>query len=167
MMEDYKGSATSFFSPLPSSVLRLAFTLNQMSSCREMASGMNGGKHDPAVRSWEGTFFLHSCTVLFKKQGKGWTWEWFSVWWVNSGGTICVITLHQPKVQYFSCHRCNVTEYILAITCKVLRWIYFTLSISLFIFPPVGYILLFKYLIVFIILHFVQTFALFLCNDLN
>lgn len=29
-----------------------------------------------------------------------------------------LITLHLPKVQHFSYHRCNTTDYVLAITCK-------------------------------------------------
>lgn len=59
MMEDHKGGAASFF-PLPSPVLRLAFTLHQMSTCSKMVSGMRRGKHDRAVRSQEGTLGLHS-----------------------------------------------------------------------------------------------------------
>lgn len=99
------------------------------------------------------------CAVSCLSQCKGWTWKWFSVvWWVSSGaaaskapGTTCLITHYQPKVQCFSCHRCNITNYIAAL------WVYSTSLFSLrsdwFHFPSY-------------VLAFCSYFPFFLCNDL-
>lgn len=95
----------------------------------------NGIRYEPrktCCQTLGGDFWIAQFHA--QNQCDGWTWKWFSVvWWVNSGaaaskapGAIYLITLLQPKVKYFSCRRCNIVNYIVTMTCKVLRWVSFT-----------------------------------------
>lgn len=60
MMEDYKGSATSFFPPSPRLCWDLHLHCAKWALVAKWHQVWAEKKHDPAVRSQEATFVLHS-----------------------------------------------------------------------------------------------------------